>query len=50
MLTPTPPTDMAADMPAAREPLRCPCGAECEFSHGLCADCETWAATLDGAA
>ena len=46
----TPPADMAADILAAREPLRCPCGEPCDHSHGLCAGCETWAATLDGAA
>lgn len=43
-------TDMAADFLAAREPLRCPCGAKCDHSHGLCADCDAWAETLGGAA
>lgn len=43
-------TDMAADFLAAREPLRCTCGAKCDHSHGLCAGCEAWAETLEVAA
>ena len=42
--------DMVADILATREELRCPCGAPCDFSHGLCDACEQWAATLEGAA
>jgi len=42
--------DMIADALTAREPLLCTCGAECDCSYGLCADCERFAATLEVAA